>query len=85
MSAIQRLRRTPSWSFHLTVDTANQLENPLKTLPIYKGEPALLESGKVEYLISFDTAKEQRILGIKHRTKLETTRDTLEDFAKKGW
>ncbi|KJA22025.1 hypothetical protein HYPSUDRAFT_41417 [Hypholoma sublateritium FD-334 SS-4] len=74
-----------SWNWQEWIDIANLLENPLKTLPIYKGEPGLFEAGKTEYLISFDTAKEQRILGIKHHTKLETARDTLEDFAKRGW
>ncbi|KAG5351732.1 hypothetical protein C0989_005133 [Termitomyces sp. Mn162] len=35
--------------------------------------------------LSYDTSKAQRILGLKYRTKVEVTRDTLADFEKRGW
>ncbi|PPQ88275.1 hypothetical protein CVT25_005438 [Psilocybe cyanescens] len=55
---------------------------PSRKLPI--GFPEILEGERV-YKISYDKKKEERILGIKFHTKLESTKDTLEDFAKRGW
>ncbi|KAF5347603.1 hypothetical protein D9756_010684 [Leucocoprinus leucothites] len=46
-----------------------------------KGFPGL----ETTYMIQYDTAKEKRILGIKLKTKEETTRDTLENLAARGW
>ena len=36
-------------------------------------------------MITYDKSKQASILGINFKTKLETTRDTLEDFARRGW
>ena len=33
----------------------------------------------------YDNSKQDRILGIKFRGKLETVKDMLEDFSKRGW
>jgi hypothetical protein len=67
------------------VDAANSLpSNPLPSHPLYKGDPDVLK-GEKKYLISYDTSKERRIFGIKFHTKVETIKDTLEDFAKRGW
>ncbi|KAF9482945.1 D-lactaldehyde dehydrogenase [Pholiota conissans] len=74
-----------SWIWQEWLDIANSLpSNPFSTHPLYKGEPDLLKDEK-KYLISYDTCKEHSIFGIKFHTKLETTKDTLEDFAKRGW
>ena len=75
------LKQTPS-----TVDTANALPtNPLEgRFALYKGDPHLLE-GERTYRVTYDTSKEERILGIKYRTMADTTRDTLEDIARRGW
>jgi hypothetical protein len=36
-------------------------------------------------LMIYDTAKANRILGLKYRTIEETTRDTLADYEARGW
>ena len=36
-------------------------------------------------MYTFDNSKQSSILGIKFRTKLETTKDILEDFWKRGF
>ena len=36
-------------------------------------------------MLTYDNSKQAGILGIKFRTKLETTKDILEDFSKRGW
>jgi len=33
----------------------------------------------------YDNSKQDRILGIEFRSKLETTRDIIEDAIKRGW
>ena len=33
----------------------------------------------------YDNSKQDSILGIKFRGKLETAKDMLEDFSKRGW
>jgi len=38
-----------------------------------------------EYMSTYDQSKQASILGIKFRTKLETTKDTLEEFSRRGW
>ncbi|KAF8148636.1 hypothetical protein B0H34DRAFT_736338 [Crassisporium funariophilum] len=58
--------------------------SPLPSHELARGYPEILEGEKV-YVTSYDKSKEQRILGIKFKTQLETTKDTLEDFAKRGW
>jgi len=73
--------------FFFTVDAANSLKpNPLPTHKFQKGLPELLQNGKEKVIhITFDKSKEERILGIKFKTLLETTRDTMENFASRGW
>ncbi|KAH9487431.1 hypothetical protein JR316_0001506, partial [Psilocybe cubensis] len=55
---------------------------PSHKLPV--GYPDILD-GETVVKITYDKSKEERILGIKFHTKLETTKDTLEDFARRGW
>ena len=71
-----------------TVGTANALPtNPLEgRYALYKGDRHLLQvEGERIYKVTYDTSKEERILGIKYRTMADTTRDTLEDIARRGW
>jgi len=69
----------------LIVDAANSpSSSPLPSQALQKGFPEILQGEKV-YLISYDKSKEQRILGIKFHTQVETAKDTLEDFARRGW
>lgn len=64
------------------VDIANSIQPyPLPNHPPAKGSPGLEKS----YNIQYNTEKEKRILGVKFKTPEETTRDTLEDFAARGW
>lgn len=48
-----------------------------------KGFP-LEEEDKV-YKVKYRREKQDKLLGLKFRTKEETTRDILEDFAKREW
>ncbi|KAH6903379.1 D-lactaldehyde dehydrogenase [Coprinopsis sp. MPI-PUGE-AT-0042] len=64
------------------LDIANAIQPPLLSnhkLPV--GFPSIERA----YKLTYDTTKEKRILGIKHRSKEEVTRDHLEDFAMRGW
>ncbi|PPQ64060.1 hypothetical protein CVT24_008873 [Panaeolus cyanescens] len=70
------------------LDAANSLSpNPWPGHTYNKGFPEVVPASREDrvYHISYDKAKEQRILGIKFHTSLETTKDTLEDFAARGW
>ncbi|KAF8959849.1 hypothetical protein BDZ97DRAFT_1940549 [Flammula alnicola] len=58
--------------------------NPLPSHAIFRGFPEILEGEKV-YQVSYDTSKEARILRVKFHTKVETSKDTLEEFATRGW
>jgi hypothetical protein len=57
-------------------------------MPSRKFRPGFPEITQVEggpvYMATFDNSKQADILGIKFRTKLETTKDFLEDFSKRG-
>ncbi|PPQ80464.1 hypothetical protein CVT25_001782 [Psilocybe cyanescens] len=55
---------------------------PSHDLPV--GYPEILDGEPVSD-IRYNKSKEERILGIKFHTKVETTKDTLEDFATRGW
>ncbi|PPQ89360.1 hypothetical protein CVT25_003200 [Psilocybe cyanescens] len=55
---------------------------PSHNLPV--GYPEILDGEPVSK-IRYNKSKEERILGIKFHTKVETTKDTLEDFATRGW
>jgi len=48
------------------------------------GEPAVETSGQVD-VISYDTSKAARILGITYRNKFDSIKDMLADFKAKGW
>lgn len=37
------------------------------------------------YKIRFNQEKQEKLLGLRFRTKEETTKDILEDFSKRGW
>jgi hypothetical protein len=64
------------------VEVANSIQPyPLPNHPPAKGIPGL---DKV-YNIQYNTEKERRIFGINLKTKEETTRDTLEEFARRRW
>ena len=53
---------------------------------IQRGFPEINQvEGDPVYMTTYDNSKQASILGIKFRTKLETTKDTLEDFSKRGW
>lgn len=67
----------------LTVDVANSLTPP--PIPGHKLAQGV-EGGVVpKHQILYDTAKEAKILGIKYSSKEDLARDTLADFAKRGW
>jgi hypothetical protein len=51
---------------------------------IPKGHPDILAGGP-EYKVTYDTAKERRVLGVGYRTKEQTVKDTLADFKVRGW
>ena len=69
------------------VDAANSLSpSPLPSHKLQIGFPEINQvEGGPEYLVKYDNSKQDSILGIKFRSKLETTRDMLEDFSKRGW
>ncbi|KAJ6595803.1 D-lactaldehyde dehydrogenase [Mycena vulgaris] len=62
-----------------SIDAANALSPP-PALTLTKGTP-----GTAHRAITFDTAKEKRILGIEFKTMAESTRDILADFVARGW
>lgn len=67
----------------LVVNAANEVGKSIyPDLP--KGNTSYKKSDAV-HLVSYDTEKKDRILQIKARTMEETTKDTLEDFKKRGW
>lgn len=68
------------------VDAANSLSPaPLLSHKIQSGFPEITQvESKPVIMISFDNSKQASIFGIKFRTKLETTKDILEDFSRRG-
>ncbi|KAJ3517048.1 hypothetical protein NLJ89_g749 [Agrocybe chaxingu] len=67
-----------------SVNVVNNLTpNPLPSHKLTLGYPEILQQNTI--LASYDKSKEERILGIKFKTMEETARDTLEDFARRGW
>jgi hypothetical protein len=69
----------------LAVDVVNSIKpSPLPKHTFPTGFPEITAGEKV-HLLKYDTKKEKELFGIKLRTQLETARDTLEDFAKRGW
>jgi len=62
------------------VDFANKFNNTSR--PLFAGFPSIHENK--EYKLNYDNSKGVRLLGIKYHTKEETTKDTLEEFARRG-
>ncbi|TFK23744.1 D-lactaldehyde dehydrogenase [Coprinopsis marcescibilis] len=69
-----------SWQDWL--DIANTIQPP--PLPSHKIATGFPDVKRV-YSIRYDTAKEQEIYGLKYKSKEETTKDILQDFAARGW
>ena len=71
------------------VGAANSLSSsPLLSYKFQLGFPEITQfEGQPVRIITFDKSKQANILGINFRTKLEleTTKDILEDFFKRGW
>ncbi|KAG6830276.1 hypothetical protein H0H92_001542 [Tricholoma furcatifolium] len=67
------------------LDAANSLSpSPIPSHPkLPVGYPGAGKTAKPP--VRYDTSKGERILGLKYRTAVEVTRDTLADFEKRGW
>ncbi|KAG7445424.1 D-lactaldehyde dehydrogenase [Guyanagaster necrorhizus] len=63
------------------LDAANSLAMQSRTLPV--GVPGAGAGAK--YLMSYDTGKQERIFGLGFRTKADTARDVLNQFAHLEW
>ncbi|KAI6096705.1 D-lactaldehyde dehydrogenase [Pisolithus sp. B1] len=64
------------------IDVANALEpTPRLARPLPKGNPGSSHPAMRKY----DATKSERILGLKYRSMVEMTRDTLSDFSARGW
>lgn len=73
-----------------SVNAANALPaNILSTLAspndIPKGDPAHGSTPETVYPIRYDARKADRVLGLQYLSVQESTRDMVEDFAKRGW
>ena len=67
------------------VDAANSVSPaPVLSHKIQPGFPEITQ-GEPVYMFKYDNSKQARILGINFRTKLETTKDILEDFSKRSF
>ncbi|KAF5312061.1 hypothetical protein D9619_003767 [Psilocybe cf. subviscida] len=67
------------------IDVVNSIKpSPLPSHTFPTGIPEV-NTGEKVYLINYDPKKEKELFGIKFHTQLETVKDTLEDFAKRGW
>ncbi|THU93557.1 D-lactaldehyde dehydrogenase [Dendrothele bispora CBS 962.96] len=69
--------------FQDAIDAVNSLQS--SPWPSHKEPFAKGDAGEKEYKITWDNAKEKRILGVKFRTHEEMTRDVLADWENKGW
>ncbi|THU93560.1 D-lactaldehyde dehydrogenase [Dendrothele bispora CBS 962.96] len=69
--------------FQDAIDAVNSLQP--SPWPSHKEPFAKGEAGEKEYKITWDTAKEKSILGLKFRTHEEMARDVLADWESKGW
>ncbi|EGN94218.1 hypothetical protein SERLA73DRAFT_163217 [Serpula lacrymans var. lacrymans S7.3] len=78
---------TGLWKWQDFIDAANELNPPPRlSQPLPRGVPgAGTPNPATVHLLYYDTAKGERILGIKHRTIAETTKDTLADYEARGW
>ncbi|KIJ60515.1 hypothetical protein HYDPIDRAFT_98450 [Hydnomerulius pinastri MD-312] len=72
------------WKWQDFIDAANDLTPPPKlttTLPV-----GVRGAGKTaQHLTFYNTAKADRILGLKYRSIAETTKDTFADYESRGW
>ncbi|KAF9229899.1 hypothetical protein BU15DRAFT_57759, partial [Melanogaster broomeanus] len=72
------------WKWQDFIDAANELNPPPKlstTLPV-----GIKGAGKTaKHLMIYNTAKADRVLGLKYRSMAETTKDTLADYEARGW
>ena len=76
-----------SLSLKKIVDIINSFSpSPLPSHKLQTGFPEInqVEGGPL-YMFIYDNSKQDSILGIKFRGKLETAKDMLEDFSKRGW
>lgn len=72
------------------VNAANALPSDiLSTLAspneIPKGDPAHGSTLETVYRMRYDARKADRVLGLQYRSLQESTRDMVEDFARRGW
>ncbi|KAI0746586.1 NAD(P)-binding protein [Daedaleopsis nitida] len=65
------------WQYFL--DTAHRLDDKIPA-----GDPTFKDDDP-EYVITRNTEKSQRVLGLRYRTMEETTKDILADFRSRGW
>lgn len=79
----ERIVISGPWTARQTfIDAANALDlTPNLARPLPKGNPGSGYPAPYGY----DTSRSQRILGLEYRSVMETTRDTLLDFAARGW
>ncbi|KAF9527863.1 D-lactaldehyde dehydrogenase [Crepidotus variabilis] len=53
---------------------------------LQQGFPEIIDESSDRVIqVSYDISKERQILGLKYKSRAETTKDTLEEFAKRGW
>ncbi|KAI0690651.1 NAD(P)-binding protein [Cerioporus squamosus] len=69
----------PAFKFQDFVNVAHRLYSKLPA-----GNTSY-DPAKAVHLLNYDTSKERKLFGIKFRTMEETTKDTIEDFVKRGW
>ena len=73
------VKRHPLTHVLRAVTAAHALDSKLPT-----GD-ASYDSSKVVYSIRYETAKSDRILGLKYRGLEEATKDLVEQFKSRGW
>ncbi|KAF9482937.1 D-lactaldehyde dehydrogenase [Pholiota conissans] len=67
------------------LDALNTLQtNPLPSHAIAKGFPEL-SAGEKTYDVVYETTKAHDVLGVKWTSMADSGRDTLAEFAKRGW
>ncbi|KAH6916517.1 D-lactaldehyde dehydrogenase [Coprinopsis sp. MPI-PUGE-AT-0042] len=76
------LRPVRKLTIILPVDTANTLEP--SALPGHKLTPSWPDPER-KAVLDFSNAKEQKILGVKYRPLRDTVKDSMEDFAARGF
>lgn len=73
----------PEW-FDAARSVAHSVLPKEKADELVKGLPEK-PTGEIDYKIKVDVSKEQRILGLKYRTKEETVKGILEQGVRDGW